>query len=151
MEWEELITPPIFFVKIIPPSDHDFSIMARTIFGEARGEPREGQLAVAHVILNRWQSGRWFARHTIEGTCLVRLQFSCWNHDDPTYRRMTLASSAELAPFVEIAKEAYENHSLDPTLGATHYYAESISEPQWAAGKTPTIQIGHHIFYKGID
>jgi hypothetical protein len=31
----------------------DVLIGARTVFGEARGEPFEGQKAVAHVILNR--------------------------------------------------------------------------------------------------
>lgn len=148
--------PPLFpgappLSKPILPTDHDFDVMARTIFGEARGEPYEGQIAVAHVILNRWRSGRWFSRATIEGTCLVRLQFSCWNHDDPTYRRITTVGTEELAPFIQIAKDAYDNTTLDPTDGATHYYADTIKEPLWAEGKTPTIKIGHHSFFKGID
>lgn len=125
--------------------------MARTIFGEARGEPFEGQVAVAHVILNRWRSGRWFAGKTIEGTCLKKSQFSCWNSNDPTYKRVVSVGMAELTPFLHIAENAYNNNPLDPTDGATHYYADTIPEPKWAKGKTPTVKIGHHLFFKGIS
>ena len=42
-------------------TDYDFEIMAKTIYGEARGESRQGQTAVACVIFNRFRSGKWFA------------------------------------------------------------------------------------------
>jgi N-acetylmuramoyl-L-alanine amidase len=133
-----------------PPDDHDFEIMARTIFGEARGEPVTGQIAVAHVIINRWRSGKWFAAPSLAGVCVKRLQFSCWNSSDPTYRRLITASTTELAPFEAIARHAVANPDEDPTYGATHYYADTIPAPGWATGKSPTVQIGHHLFFKGI-
>lgn len=132
------------------PNAHDFDIMARTIFGEARGEPVEGQIAVAHVLLNRWKSGRWFAGKSVAATCLKRLQFSCWNPGDPTYKRVTTATYAELKPFQKIAIDACRGDSFDPTFQATHYYADTIPAPGWAAGKAPTVQIGRHLFFKGI-
>ena len=133
-----------------PPDDHDYEIMARTIFGEARGEPKADDIAIAHVICNRWRSGKWFGARSLAGVCLKRLQFSCWNHSDPTYKRMVNATAEELAPFVAVAKQAIED-LVDPTFGATHYYADTIPEPKWARGLVPTIKIGHHIFYAGVD
>ena len=62
-------------------SDNDLMIMAKTIWGEARGEGRNGQVAVAWVIRNRAQCGGWFGR-TIAEVCLKDQQFSCWNHND---------------------------------------------------------------------
>src|SRR5512134_3045692 len=62
----------------------DLSVMARTVYGEARGEPHEGRLAVAHVILNRARAGGWFGA----GVSEVCLQFSCWNPGDPNRPRL---------------------------------------------------------------
>lgn len=36
---------------------YDLEVAARTVWGEARGEPPEGRLAVARVIVNRWRAG----------------------------------------------------------------------------------------------
>ena len=133
-----------------PPDAHDFDTMARTIFGEARGESEEGQIAVAWVIVNRWKSRRWYAGLSIATTCLKRLQFSCWNPGDPTYHRVVDARPYELETFVTIAREVVAGRIGDPTFGATHYYADTIAAPGWTTGKSPTIQIGHHLFFKGI-
>ena len=65
----------------------DLPVMARTVFGEARGEPHEGRLAVAHVILNRARSGGWWDAGVSE-VCLKRWQFSCWNPGDPNRPRL---------------------------------------------------------------
>ncbi|WP_407681376.1 hypothetical protein [Pseudomonas bohemica] len=36
---------------------------------------------------------------------------------------------------------------LDPTNGATHYYATMMpSAPEWAAGAKQTLTLGHRIF-----
>jgi len=133
-----------------PPDAHDYETMARTIFGEARGEPVEGQIAVAHVICNRWRSRKWFSAISLAGVCLKRLQFSCWNPDDPTYQRVVDARPYELEPFIEIAKAAIEDLN-DPTRGATHYYADTIPAPAWAKGLEPTVQIGRHLFFTGVN
>ena len=62
-------------------SDSDLNIMAKTIWGEARGEPYNGQVAVAWVIRNRAERGGWFG-NTIREVCLKDQQFSCWNRND---------------------------------------------------------------------
>lgn len=46
-------------------SDEDIDTLARTVWGEARGESLLGKEAVACVILNRHKSGKWFAAETV--------------------------------------------------------------------------------------
>lgn len=60
----------------------DIDILARTIYGEARGEPWEGKIAVAWVVRNRAERGGWWG-DTIREVCLKPWQFSCWNETDP--------------------------------------------------------------------
>ena len=54
----------------------DQDTMARTIYGEARGEGQAGMIAVANVILNRfslWEKHPHFGNGTIESVCLAHL------------------------------------------------------------------------------
>ena len=52
----------------------DVLVMAQTVWGEARGETKEGQYAIAHVIKNRLDSKRWFSADTLEGVCKKKWQ-----------------------------------------------------------------------------
>ena len=69
----------------------DIDTLARTIYGEARGEDRQSKIAVACVILNRVQQRKQCGYRNIDGrkiptiaaTCLKPWQFSCWNEKDP--------------------------------------------------------------------
>lgn len=135
----------------IPSTFHDLEVLARTIFGEAGGEPEEGKRAVGHVVLNRFRSEKWFSAGTIAGVCQKKAQFSCWTPADPVYHKMLNAGLPALGPAFDAAYSVLHGSSTDPTDGSTHYYAVSIQEPVWARGHTPVIQIGHHKFYKGID
>lgn len=128
-------------------SNWDEEVLARTLYGEARGEKREGIEAVAAVIMNRLKSGRWGKRAA--SVCLARKQFSCW--DDPNRDKMAAVDSTDAA-FVlcqEVALLALTDNLADPTHGSLHYCVESLS-PYWAHGKVPVCIIGAHAFYVGI-
>ena len=86
-------------------SDNDLMIMAKTIWGEARGEGRNGQVAVAWVIRNRAERGGWFG-NTIREVCLKDQQFSCWNNNDCNKRQIDGLSSndPQLCEIKAIAK-----------------------------------------------
>src|SRR5687768_8768998 len=85
----------------------DILIGARTVFGEARGEPYEGQKAVAHVILNRAAK-----EGSVAAACLRPKQFSCWNVGDATRERMVSVTTADnkfrtaIRAFLEAVDEA---------------------------------------------
>ena len=67
-------------------TDHDLDILARTLYGEARGEYGTSGpaafIAIGNVIMNRFQRGGPYGK-TITEVCLKARQFSCWNSNDP--------------------------------------------------------------------
>lgn len=78
----------------------DAQVMAMTIWGEARGEPRDGKIAVGSVILERVEHRKWDGQ-TIKEVCFWPYQFSCYLDADPNVRH--LMSFA--ADFDQAAKE----------------------------------------------
>jgi N-acetylmuramoyl-L-alanine amidase len=125
---------------------------ARTIWGEARGEGAAGMRAVAHVLLNRAQDGRWGL--SLGAVCLAPYQFSCWNLKDPNRAKMLGMFSGDIeltAPTAAFGDaNAERQQGIDPTGGATHYYADTSHAPDWANGAIQTAHIGHHIFFKHV-
>lgn len=133
--------------------DLEADTIARTLWGEARGEGSAGMLAVAAVILNRLhvaqtRGGFWWGSSLIQ-ICQKPYQFSCWNKDDPNYRKLLAVDERDLhfATALRIARRAVNGVLDDPTGGATHYHAAGIT-PYWAKGQTPVAVIGRHIFYR---
>ena len=134
----------------------EIDVLARTIFGEARGEPIEGMEAVANVVLNRarisQKKGRYWWGNGIIGVCQKPYQFSCWNKTDPSYHRLinVTAKNIHFATSLRIARRAVIGALKDNTKGATHYHADYVS-PYWARGERPVQVIGRHIFYKLVE
>lgn len=130
--------------------------LARTLWGEARGEGPQGMEAVANVILNRVKvadakGGYWWGKDIIS-VCQKPYQFSCWNRSDPNYKQLIAITEKDIhyTTAVRIARRSVVGTLADTTAGATHYHAKSIM-PDWAQGQRPTAQIGKHIFYKLIE
>ena len=128
----------------------DLDTLARTLFGEARGEPLEGVYAVAWVIRNRVKRGGRFGL-TVSEVCKRPLQFSCWNSHDPNFGQLLAANIEQLA-FLRChgaAALVLADAIPDPTEGADHYYAVSMAtSPSWAAAMLPTVRISRHQFLR---
>ncbi|MET4697692.1 N-acetylmuramoyl-L-alanine amidase [Constrictibacter sp. MBR-5] len=126
-------------------------LLARTIWGEARGEPVRGMEAVAAVVMNRVARPGWWGR-TVASVCTKAYQFSCWNEDDPNRAKLLAVTDADpiFAIARRIARRAVAGTLDDPTGGATHYHSVDV-HPRWATGKTPHARIGRHLFYADID
>lgn len=129
-------------------------ILARTIWGEARGEGSIGMQAVACVILNRLKiaqvKGRYWWGNNITAICRKPYQFSAWNAGDPNYPKMLAVTEKDDAYFAtasRLARRAVYGKLEDPTDGATHYHSIGIT-PIWSKGEKPSAVIGDHIFYK---
>lgn len=120
-------------------------VMAMTVWGEARGEGKAGQIAVAWTIRNRVEKGGWWGR-TIKQVCLMPWQFSCWNHNDPNREKMLALNAKELKPLKEICALVLAGAEEDKTEGATHYHAKTLDPPFWVKGDGFTL--GNHIFYR---
>lgn len=117
-------------------------ILARTLWGEARGQGATGMQAVCNVIQNRAKNPGWWG-HDLRGVCLAPEQFSCWNANDPQAARMRgPIDDAAFAQAIAIANKAVAETLPDITRGADHYFAETIPTPAWAYGRTPTFVYG---------
>ena len=132
----------------------EVDVLARTIFGEARGEPHAGLDAVANVVLNRVKvaqkrGGKYWWGNDIISVCQKPYQFSCWNRNDPSYKRLinVTPNNKHFATALRIARRAVIGTLEDNTHGATHYHADYVS-PYWAVGEKPVTTISRHIFYK---
>lgn len=133
---------------VMTDTDKEIDILARTIWGEARGEGTQGMQAVANVIMNRVNGLSWFG-NTVEGVCKKPNQFSCWNASDPNSSMCALIqkSDVQFQQCLNIASLAASGQLADITGGANHYHAASI-KPYWVDASKKTVQIGNHIFYK---
>lgn len=133
----------------------EIDVLARTLYGEARGETRQGIEAVAHVILNRVMQakksgGHYWWGNDIVSVCQTPYQFSCWNPGDPN-RQKLMAVTGDNEKFMSclrIARRAvYGQLGADITCGANHYHTTAVA-PKWSVGKTPCAQFGTHVFFK---
>jgi len=136
----------------------DVKLLAITIYGEARGEPLAGKIAVASVVLNRFKKNSWFGK-TLKDVILKPYQFSCFNEDDPN-RIKLLAIAQNWDMFYQkdkVLRECYDIASkfLDPNditilkdnvFSATHYKTKNC-KADWADKMQLTAVIGNHEFY----
>ncbi len=132
-----------------PGRSHDVDIVARTIWGEARGDGVSGMRAVAAVIMNRSSDPRWPSAPA--DVALQPLQFSTWNADDPN-RPKALAvneSDSSFRQALSIAEDAVSGRLSDPTGGANHFYADTIAPPDWSFAMRFARRIGGHRFLVG--
>ncbi|HYB11276.1 MAG TPA: cell wall hydrolase [Alphaproteobacteria bacterium] len=135
-------TPPLPTWPVVTVDRVELHCLTMNIYYEARGEAPEGQLAVAHVTLNRSRA-HGFAR-TICDVVYQRNAFSWTGH----------RKGKKAAPFDDdawslaamIARLALSGLTEDPTGGATDFHAAS-ARPSWVADKALTAEIGHHRFY----
>lgn len=114
----------------------DHECLADAVYFESRGEPLEGQLGVAQVILNRAASGRFAG--TACGVIRQRSQFS-FVHGGvvPDARR----DSAEWRTAVAVAAVARDK-LWKPVARDAMYFGCG------ASGKTRVAALGHHVFYR---
>jgi hypothetical protein len=140
------------------PDGLQVDTLARTMWGEARGEPDAtlAMRAVGHVVLNRVERQTYWG-HTVEDVCRKPWQFSCWNKADPNlpWLRTVTSADARYATALQLTADLLrlddaQRHRADPTAGATHYYARRIPTPRWALGHQACARIGGHDFFNDI-
>ena len=128
----------------------DLGCLARNIFHEARGEPVDGQYAVAEVTLNRVESTLF-----PDTVCDV-VHEKRWDRKRKRYvgafswTELDSVSKPEGSAWEQAQSAAtlvYDDENKPLVGGALFYHATSI-EPQWARSKKRVAKIGRHIFYE---
>ena len=115
-------------------SESDLNLLARCVYGESRGEPYTGQVAVAAVVLNRVRSSKF--PNTIKG---VIYQAGAFTAVSDGQINLTPNQSAYNA-----ARDALAG--WDPTGGCLYYYNPDTATSSWIWSLTVHIKIGNHNF-----
>ena len=135
---------------VVQNRDTDINCLAENVYHEARGEPLEGQYAVAEVTMNRVRSGSF-----PESICAV-VHEQRW---DSVRRRYVGAFSwTELESLrrprgaawqraVEVATAVYDGEHAPSVPNALYYHAKHI-KPRWANTNRRVATIGQHVFYR---
>lgn len=138
----------------LPVNASDLDIMARTLWGEARGEGTRGMQAVANVIMNRYRLAQQYSGYakmwgrTVAEICQKKYQFSVWLSKDPNLPLMRSVTTADpdFREALAIAEKALKYQLPDITGGAAYYHTKAIL-PDWAEGIQPIRTVGSHKFY----
>ena len=112
--------------------------MARAVNGEARGEPYEGQVAVAAVILNRVKNPSF--PNSIAGVIYQPGAFTAVSDGQIN------APIAENSTVYKACQDAM--NGWDPTYGAIYYFNPETATNKWIWSRPLIIQIGKHRFCK---
>ncbi|UTR14612.1 cell wall hydrolase [Salipaludibacillus sp. LMS25] len=115
-------------------SDNDIQLMAQAVYGEARGEPYEGQVAVAAVILNRIESPIF--PNTVSDVIFEPLAFTAvadgqiWMEPNERARKAVMDAI----------------NGQDPSGNAIYYFNPQTATNKWIWSRPQIKQIGKHIF-----
>ena len=135
----------------LPPSvdtASELKCLATAIYFEARGEPEDGQLAVAQVVINRLKNpaypdticGVVYQNKNKRNRC--QFSFAC----DGIPERVTEKKAWDQAN--EIAKAVISGNEYLTEVGhSTHYHATYVY-PHWAPRMKKNTKIGLHVFYQ---
>lgn len=114
----------------------NLDLLARLVNAEARGEPYEGQVAVAAVILNRIRDSRF--PNTLEGVVYQPLAFE------------SVSNGQIYAPVTASARRAARDalNGWDPTHGAVFFWNPAKPVSKWVWSRPIVKRIGNHVFAK---
>jgi spore germination cell wall hydrolase CwlJ-like protein len=134
---------PVRLTKLVATSEgaelnDELKCLATAVYFEARGEPLEGQLAVAQVILNRVESGRFAP--TVCGVVYQPGQFTF------AHNRAPATNSTDWKVAQAIAVIAANDTYRDVAPRAISFHAKRLA-PNWSNMKRVS-QIGNHVFYR---
>ncbi|GGJ10306.1 spore cortex-lytic enzyme [Alicyclobacillus cellulosilyticus] len=115
-------------------SASDIRLMQHVVYGEARGEPFEGQVAVAAVILNRLHSPKF--PHSIPAIIYQPGAFDAVSDGQINLPPDETSLQAVLDAI----------HGWDPTHGALYYFNPAKATSRWIWSRPQIARIGSHIF-----
>ena len=114
----------------------DLNLLSRLVYGEARGEPYTGQVAVAAVVLNR-------VKHSSFPNTIAGVIYQSGAFDVVSDGQINLTPN-------ETAKKAAQDalNGWDPSNGAIYYFNPSTATNKWIWSRPMTVTIGKHRFCK---
>ena len=115
-------------------STSDLYLLAKVVYAEARGEPYEGKVAVAAVVLNRVRSANF--PNTISGVVYQPYAFTAVSD-----------GQINLTPDSEAMRAAQDAmNGWDPSYGCLYYYNPKVATSAWIYSRKVVTVIGNHRF-----
>ena len=139
---------PYSFVSL-RDKERQLHCMADNVYYEAAGEPAEGKIAVAQVVMNRIESGDFpkdpcqviYQRNVFLEKVVCQFSWSC----DTATKKRPVNSALWDESYVAAKMVLMEGFRLPGLKDALYYHADYV-KPQWK--KKEVAKIGRHIFYK---
>lgn len=126
--------------------------LAQAIYHEARGETREGQLAVANVIINRAMSKKYPSticgvvfQNADKGRYKCQFTFACDGRSDMGRERTAWNRSIKMAEDAFYEFQRGERPGVVPS-SALFYHTTAVA-PKWSHTFNRVAAIGSHVFY----
>ena len=139
-------------VKKVKLAEGEKLCLAQAIYHEARGESREGQLAVANVIINRAFSKKYPSticgvvfQNADKGRYKCQFTFACDGRSDMGSERVAWNRSLKMAEDAFYEFQRGERPDVLPS-GALYYHTTAVA-PRWSHTFRRVAAIGSHIFY----
>jgi len=125
----------------------EWACLAEALYFEARGESLRGIFAVAEVILNRVDTGRY-----PDTVCAVINQgtgerYGCQFSYNCDGRAETITEARAYERVGKVARLMLDGMPRDLTGGATYYHTKAVS-PRWSRVFDRTVTIDAHHFYR---
>lgn len=124
------------------PLDEELNCIATAVYFESRGEPFEGQLAVAEVVINRARSGRYPSSY-----CAVVKQPAQFSFVRRGQFPAIDTGSASWSYAQSIARIASKQLASQLPGDVLWYHADYVA-PSWGRRLSRVDKIGAHIFYR---
>ena len=124
------------------PLDEELNCIATAVYFESRGEPFDGQLAVAEVVMNRARSGRYpssycgVVKQPAQFSFVRRGQFPRVNTDSPAWS------------YAQAITRIAANRLADAVPDDVLWYHADYVAPGWGRRLSRVEKIGAHIFYR---
>ncbi len=126
--------------------------LAQAIYHEARGESRDGQLAVANVIINRAMSKKYPSticgvvfQNADRGRYKCQFTFACDGRSDMGRERTAWNRSLNMAEEAFYEFQKGERPGVVPN--SVMYYHTTAVAPRWSHKFKRVAAIGAHVFY----
>ncbi|WP_417320249.1 cell wall hydrolase [Erythrobacter aureus] len=120
----------------------ELQCLAGAVYFESRGEPLEGQLAVAKVIMNRAEDRRWPSSY-----CAVVYQRSQFSFVKNGRMPRIKTGSAAWKRAQAIARIAHRGLWDSSAEDAVYFHAKYV-RPGWSRRKVAVATIDTHVFYR---
>lgn len=117
-------------------NNSDLNLLSHLVYGEARGEPYKGMVAVAATVMNRVSDSRF--PNSVAGVIYQSGAYTCVSDGQIN---LQYDSSAKKA-----AQDAI--NGWDPTYGCIYYFNPNTATSKWIWSRPQVLRIGKHIFCK---